>query len=140
MNSTGDTRDYGRGQLAKERDIFGAPVENTEQSPIINKPSRNKDNAARIYHSIELPQNKHRPKMAATLTAKESAKQLQTLIEDQRKMFGLDDKPRNAASNDNLDEIVRIRPSESMEKIATKQDTERSGLVDKYQTSIEQRL
>ena len=78
--------------------------------------------------------------MAAALTAKESAKQLQTLIEDQRRMFGLDDKPRNAASNDNLDEIVRIRPSESMEKIVTRKDTERSMLVDKYHTSVEQRL
>ena len=50
------------------------------------------------------------------MTAKESAKQLQTLIEEQ-KVFGQELK--NIASSDNLDEIVRIRPNESLEKLVS---------------------
>ena len=60
--------------------------------------------------------------MAASLTAKESAKQLQALIDDQH-AFGKELK--NIASNDNLDEIVRIRPNESLEKLVSKQRAEK---------------
>ena len=69
-----------------------------------------------------MPPNSGRPKMAASLTAKESAKQLQALIDDQH-AFGKELK--NIASNDNLDEIVRIRPNESLEKLVSKQRAEK---------------
>ena len=56
--------------------------------------------------------------MATSLNAnKESAKQLQALIEEQ-KAFGQE--LQNIASSDNLDEIVRIRPNESLEKLVSK--------------------
>ena len=62
--------------------------------------------------------NSGRPKMATSLNAnKESAKQLQALIEEQ-KAFGQE--LQNIASSDNLDEIVRIRPNESLEKLVSK--------------------
>ena len=60
--------------------------------------------------------------MAASLTAKESAKQLQALI-DEQKVFGQELK--NIASSDNLDEIVRIRPNESLEKLVSMQRAEK---------------
>lgn len=77
--------------------------------------------------------------MAMSLNAKESAKQLQTLIDRQKGMFD-NEKYRGAASNDNLDELVKIRPNESMDKIITKHDTEKVNLADKYRSmGVDQR-
>ena len=76
--------------------------------------------------------------MAASLQAKESAKQLYNLIEEQKKQqYGLASNGKNLNSTENLDEIVRIRPSESMERLVTKQD---SNLIDKYHSAAETRL
>ena len=50
-------------------------------------------------------------------------------------MFGIGgEKHRGIASNDNLDEFVKIRPNESMEKIITKNETEKLNLADKYRS------